>query len=414
MRQKGLLLGGSIASITVTIMALPIISRGYDSATLAKVSIIIMMHSFFGVLDILKPVIIRNISKNDSFANWFNLFIPAVAVGILYFLLIFTALQILLYDFFSTIEAILISSSAFLFVMYNPLWAVLDANYKVGTAFSIRTTSTIILYLLLSINTLSNNIISPAMLLAISTLVCTIIFVIISYPYIGKGKLTIERDFYFSVCHIFVQNLAKTVNDFSDRLFVSATLPPIIIAAYNLNYEIGAKINLPSQLISTYYFPKLCNNEGLSTRFFSNGVFLSFSIFLMTTVLYFWGKPLYVFYLGEIFDNYFFWLISFAYIASTYSLSFFCQAIMRSYGLYTKLSTSFIISSVLGLLLLLFLVPFLKVKGILLALFIFKSPALIMIYHIRNIIGIPLFVSSYLLIMCNLIAIVSVIFNNIS
>jgi len=377
-RQKLQLALAPVLSATAAAVSYPLIARSYDAESLAEVGLVLMLHALFGVLDLLKPVLIREIVRDERFATLGNLFVPSVLSGVAFSGIVYAVIAAHLQHVFSGRDALMLTMSAALFILYTPLWATLDAHGRVGTGFLVRSASTAVLYLMLALVPGLRQATSPAVLLVIVNASTFVAYMVLAQPHLHTGATRLGRRFVRSAMNVLAQNAAKAVVDFLDRLYVSVTFPAALIGAYSVTYDVAAKVNLPAQLVAAYMYPELCRGRAEVSRFALVGAAISGLVSAGAVAVYLFGEPLFAAYFGQGFHGRLWLLVCLLVVSSTYTQSFFGQVVLRANGRDVGLSVAFIASAVAGALLVVMLAPRIGLAGVLFGAITMKSSSLAM------------------------------------
>ncbi|MBA4721680.1 MAG: hypothetical protein H2067_11200 [Alcanivorax sp.] len=394
--QKIYLVSGALIGAIVATLLIPFISRYYSSESLAAASLLLMTHSFFGVMDVLKPIYIRSISKDRRLCNYSNLVGPSCISGVCFSVLVLLFFSFFLSDFFSVGDRLFISAAVFMFVVYSSMWAVLDAHEKVGTGALLRGGSTAVLYVLFVCKAFWGLAFSLAALFFLVHSIALFVFWFFAKKHIiNSGFLT--KNLTNDAVLIMGQNSGKILGDFFDRIFVSSSFAPGVVAIYNMSYDLAAKVNLPAQLFAAYWYPLLCKDPSRSSRFMLWGTSYALFILVAAALLYAFGQSLYTFYFGSHFQGYAWAFCLLLNVASMYSICFFGQALMRAAGRDLSLTLSFLIPALLGALYIL-IWGSVGIGLVLVGVLVMKSTSLLIVYNMRN-----LFEKKVLFLMCFLI-----------
>ncbi|WP_188768582.1 hypothetical protein [Novosphingobium endophyticum] len=345
--QKVSMTAGAIIALVASLLAIPIISRGLSPEKLSIATVSILAHGLFGIADFFRPILVRNISDNEEFATYGNLFLPNLVIGLS--LSAGSAVISLFVHESYLYLGLSISFSLLLFSLYTPLWGTMDGNFQMGTAYLVRSLSVAMLYGLIAIGAVFDLDYMNYGAISISNLATLIIFWLFARKYIRKGKFNAGIGYIRQASYLFVQNVFKLINDFGDRVFASAYLPGAYVGGYNLLSDLSARVNFPAQLASSYYYPVICREPQKASLLLWSGVVFSTFLFAICVTIYAFGVEIFVWYLGEGRRHIFPIFCGLLACFSNYSLSFFGQSVARSLSLDRSLSLSFGASAVLGL-----------------------------------------------------------------
>ncbi|NYT60518.1 hypothetical protein H0A65_16480 [Alcaligenaceae bacterium] len=388
--QKYLLLGSVVLSAIIGLGALPIITRGFDVFELALVSLILLFNGMFGVFDFFRPVYISTFSLLDRKIGIWDIVLSSFVV-IMFTWPIFIPIYIYVFsDYISIASYTAVFGAYVCFVGSTGFWAVLDVNGKVGLTALLRSVGTSFVYLTFVGFIAIQNTATESFSIALLGSQFFILFVsaIYAFPCLDLGwKIKLEKKFFKQGLLTLLQNNSKMIIDFADRLFVSKMFPASLVGVYNIFYDVSSKSNMPSQLSSTYYYPKICRNKDALPSFLLKGLIISFSILLCSLLFLFFGKELLNFYFGNKVLEYSGLFASMLVIWSVFSLAFFSQSALRSMGEYGWLLGSFSIAAVAGIILLYPLYILFGLSGVFISVVVMKSPGLYGYWKLKNIIG---------------------------
>lgn len=344
--QKIKMVVGATFAFASSLISISIISKNLSAYELKVATICILAHGLFGILDFLKPLIVREISRDKSFASLGNILLPNIILGFVFGALLIIFGYIFARDFLST--ALSISVSLFIFFTYSPFWAVLEGRLEMGTAYLIRSFSVGCLYLLTALGSLLSIKILVTDSIIVANVIALMLFLICGRKYTHRGRFSGGAAFLRTALGFSFQNIFKAINDFGDRIAASMLLPINSVGQYNLISDFAGRINFPSQITSSYYYPILCRDHNEIFRFLIVGVSISLSLSVFYVVLYVFGQGVYIWYFGRASLEYFPIFCALIAAFSNYSLSFFGQAVARSQGMDRELAFAFGFASLMG------------------------------------------------------------------
>jgi O-antigen/teichoic acid export membrane protein len=370
--------GISIVIVVLSgLLLLPFMSRGYSDTALVKVSILLLMNSFFGTFEVLRPVFVLHFASRPQDLNWRALAVPPLLVSAimcpLALILALTAYS----DVFSSIEAMIIAGTLAIFLVYSALWSVLDIVGLVGTGYLVRSSGTMLLYVLFALGALTSNDHYVVYMFAACHLTIMIVYTLMAKRYVTARSGAIVKDLYRSAVSVFSQNIAKMFIDFSDRLLISQSMTASYVVSYILSFELVSKSNLPAQLLSNYCYPSLCRREMAISRFVDIGVVMALCLTAVGAVVSLYGEPALKFYFGRddaTLHPIFSILVS---VFALYTLAFFSQAALRSVNELRLLAMTFVGPAVLGGLLMIPLYFQGGFTGLLVCVFVMRCPGII-------------------------------------
>ena len=380
--QKILLLVGAVIGALAGVLLVPVIARLYPSGDLAVLSLLLMMHSFFGVMDVLKPIYIRDISRDSSLCNYYNLILPSFFSGLFFAAIVFLILNFGLSEYFSYVDKVFVSLAVLIFVIYSSMWAVLDAHERVGTGALIRGSSTAALYITYACKAIFAFSFSLTSAFFAVQIMALFLFWRASRVHVS-GPVSFSNGLSRGALWLMCQNSGKTLADFFDRFFVSSSFASALVGVYNISYDMAAKINLPAQLFSAYWYPLLCRDRTVASHFLLLGGIYSICVSIFSIIVYVFGNKFYFLYFGEQFEGYLWLFCVLMNIASLYSVSFFCQAVMRAARQDVELVLSFLLPAILGAAYILFYGSQ-GLAFLLIGVVIMKSSSIFLAFYLRS------------------------------
>lgn len=401
MIERLLLASGPILAAAVAAVSLPVITRSYTEETLAAVSLILLFHALFGMLDLLKPVLIREIARNPLSATYANLLWPSAIAATFLGLAVYVGVAQMLSHILSHWDAVILALAAVLFILYAPAWATLDAHERVGTGYLVRALSTVALYLTLALAPAFVSDTLTSVPLATVNLVSLVMYYSLARPHIHRGSARMSPGFVRAVYHVVSQNASKITADFFDRLYLSLTFPVSVVGTYNIVCDVTAKTNVPAQLISAYSYPRLCRGRLHHNRFVVLGAGVSATIGTAAFGAYLTGDALVTAYFGESFANEGWLFACFLLVASVYAQSFFGQAALRASRRDAQLSRAFMLHAIVGAILTLALAPRIGIAGVLLGVMTMKSSSLTMFASLVGVVSLRVLIPALLVASAN-------------
>lgn len=366
---------GALAPFIIAISFTPFIVRNLNDTDLYYASIAIMFNAMLGLFDAFRPILVRQLARSNPPADPRVIFSTVVPISFL-ICLVFFGLSLLFIREFSIELIISFTAATFVFLIASPLWAQLDATGSQGTAYLIRSLSVSSIYILIACvpAILPSSIIPWTVLVVNAT--SFILMMLLSrrlFEIDGfKVMVSIKEVFY-----VLFQNMIKVVVDYTDRIASSKFLSPSASSGYVIIADIPSRTNVISQILSGYFYPKICRDSRHNIAFALIGGALAFSMALAATLFWLFGEGLYNLYYGERLSSYFGPFCVLLLTASMYSGSFFCQSYLRSIGKDAILIVSFLIPAIIGASVL--LTHGISIFTILISVVIFRSSTLIMI-----------------------------------
>jgi len=368
----------SIAIVVLSgLFLMPFISRGFSSDGLTRVSILLLLNSFFGTFDVLRPAYVMHYANRPEALNWRALTVPPLVFSA--FMCPLALLLALLFysDVFSTLELVTIATSLALFLVYSAFWSVLDIVDLVGTGYLIRAIGTMVLYTLFSVAAVTGGERSVVIIFAACHVIIAAAYLIKARPFVRSGVGVPTVSLYEAAVSIFQQNIAKMFIDYADRFVISQSLTASYVASYILSFEIVSKSNLPAQLLSNYAYPALCRKELEVSRFLDTGMVIAILLTFVGAIISVFGEPAVRFYFGRddpALHPIFSILTS---VFALYSLAFFSQAALRSVHQLRLLVLTFVAPAVMGGVLMSWLYFKSGFAGLVICVFIMRSPGII-------------------------------------
>lgn len=400
--QKVKMIAGVVVATFGALLSIPILSRYWSGDALTIATIAILAHSLFGIIDIFRPIIVRRAIADAAFPTLANVLLPSLGFG----LVCAAVIAILGYMFGESRYGYLVASvalSALIFCAYSPFWACMDSMLRMGEAYLIRSISVGLLYAVIAIGSKVDEIAFVYVGLVGVNLIAGLWFWIGGRRALVPGGLSINRSYIKESIYLGFQNLSKMVNDFGDRLMSSFYLPVSLAGLYNVSSDMAGRVNVPSQIASTYYYPVICKERDKVGLFFSIGILVSFLILAFAVFFYGFGSGLFTLYFGPGKRDIFPVFCALLAVFGVYSLSFFGQVILRSLALDGRVLLSFLIPSLAGSLLAVFYIISGEVTTyrVVMAALIFKSSSILLMislfsrFPIRSSLGIFSVILSY-------------------
>lgn len=327
------------------LVSTPLMSRYWSDEQLTLVSVALLAHSLLGAIDLFRPVIVRRVSFNRSFGTAPNLLFPSVASTFVIALLILVVGMISADRKFHAL-IVSICATIVIYGFYSPFWGLLDGTLRMAETYLVRSSSVALLYLALGFGALVgwDGIIYSA-LVGVNALTA-FIFWVKAKGELAPGGLSLDRAYLVEGAHILVQNTARLVNDFGDRVVSALFLPIGSAGGYILLSDFASRANFLSQLFSAYLYPVLCHDLGKAKAFLFLGLSISTCIIASSVALYFFGFDLFTMYFGDARAEMFWVFCCLLACFGIYALSFFGQAVLRSHSLDRSLSISLLLPAV--------------------------------------------------------------------
>ena len=388
--QKVLLFVSVLLSALVGLLALPFITRGFEEAELALISLILLFNGLFSVFDFFRPVYISHFSKGGRFISFADVVITSVLL-VLMIGPIFIPIYVYIFsEYISVVSYLCVFFSFVIFVVNVGLWAALDVKQKVGLTSVLRTLGTSFVYLFFVFVSLrgQKSIESFSLALLLGQGFAFLLSLFFSANALSfTCQINIGREFYKNGFLTLLQNLSKAVIDFSDRLFIANFCAPVLVGIYNIFYDLTSRANIPSQIVSTYYYPKMCRDGEDIPRFLFYGANMSALVLLASWVMWLFGDIVIEVYLGSQVMKY--WELFPIMIVSwsVFSLAFFAQAALRAKGDYGWLLSSFTATALLGLLSMYPLYVAMGVPGVLSSVIMMKMPGVLGYWRLKGSVG---------------------------
>ena len=316
--EKVKLIAGLSLSALVGILTIPFLTRHLNPLDLGYVFKLFLIYGLFGVLDALKPLVVRYASiyysKYGELAV-FDLVKPSLFAAFPFSLVFSLFVFFLLGVEFAALNVATIFFSAFLFVIMSSLWGMVDALGKVGSAYLIRSIGSTILYLLLVLMVLLDIEAKYFSIALVAPIIfCCISYLYLLYPFICTKRRVGSCFFNMELCRscldLAVFNLFRLGVDFFDRIIVSKYLGQVSFGTYSAMNELVSKGNIVSQHGTNYSYPKLCQYANIKHKREDHYVFwrrrfslFSSIIFPFVFVAAYFSDRIVLFYFGESFSN---------------------------------------------------------------------------------------------------------------
>ncbi|WP_260483854.1 hypothetical protein [Sphingomicrobium flavum] len=365
---------GAVVPLLTALAVTPFLARQLSDRGLQLAGAIIVAHAIFGLFDMFRPILIRKLVHIERGVTPASLLtrplVMAIGIAIPVALAVSYFLSDLGRDFAASVGI-----SLFIFLVSTPFWALLDARGQTGFAYVLRTLGLVIIYAQLAL--------VPALLpetwipwvLLVGNMAAALLMAKAAWSSLDRHGETIIQP----IGEMFVvlgQNLTKSFGDFADRISILLFAGPVLSGQYNLLADIPGKSNMPSQIASGYFYPRICKNPHEVGRFVWVGVLLNAGIVSAAVLFWLVGKPVFLKYYGERFEALFPVFCLLLAVAGTYTLSFFTQAYLRSRHLDKSVLACFAVPAVVGAAFLSFSPP--TLWTVVCALLIFRSCSLLM------------------------------------
>lgn len=373
MQKVKMTLGVAIATAGA-LLSVPVLSRQWTGSDLTITTVAILAHSMFGLLDVFRPIIVRRAIADRSFATLANILVPSVVFGAILFVII-GVLGIIFSDarYFPLVMAI--SVSTLIFCSYSPFWALMESALRMGDAYLIRSVSVGMLYVVSAVSSIFDQIGFVYAGLVGVNVAAGLAFWLIGRRSLVEGGLSLKRGYLKQARHLGIQNVAKLVNDFGDRLVSSILFPVSVSGSYNISSDIAARINVPAQLAASYYYPLVCAHPEKRREFLSLGLAFSCAVNIGCLSFYVWGYGAYELYFGPGREEFYPAFSALLLIFGCYSLSFFGQTLLRSMSLDRAVTFSFVVPTLCGMIFVIWsaFIDQLTLVSVVVAAMIFKS-----------------------------------------
>lgn len=355
--QKNLLLIAVFLSSGSMFVGIPFIGLNLENDHLALATFAIMFNSMIGIFDIIRPVVTRVLAMENQGLSSVWLLRTGAYSGLILGAFGYIGLSFASVPFVDHLDILLFSICIFVFCIVSSFWGVMDARGFVGTAQLYRAMSTCAFVFALVFQGYFQTTSNPSLVLLISLIILTVLMISHISSRRASNKKNTTRSIKFSEFgYLLLQNLAKLPVDFADRFVAAKLLPAAQYASYGLIYEYVSKLSVAPQLISAYYYPKLCSKAVSAESFFNYGIGVCIVLIGLGWLSYFTLDAASMY----LFDTSFSlsWLIpAMLCFFASHSLSFFGQAVGRSFGLQRGLAVSFGMAGGLGAILLFLLLP---------------------------------------------------------
>lgn len=346
--QKSKIILGVVLATLAALLSFPVLSRHWSDEKLVVATVAILAHGMFGVIDIFRPIIVRRIIESKGFATLPNVILPSSVFGVIIATIVATSGIIFIGEPYRLL-ILSVSISLILFCFYSPFWACMESVLKTGDAYLIRSCSVAVLYGAVAAGAILDRVGVVYFGLVGANAMAALAFWLGGRGVVSPGPLTVDRAYIADSLYLAAQNLSKLINDFGDRLIASFYLPTSLAGPYNLSSDMAGRVNVPSQVLSTYYYPVICHKKEAAGKYLAIGVFISLSIFGGSGLFYAFGYPLYEAYFGPGYRDVYPVFCALLLAFGGYSLSFFGQTVLRSMSRDKDVAFSFILSSVTGL-----------------------------------------------------------------
>tara|TARA_R110001592_G_scaffold63566_2_gene194750 strand:+ start:2530 stop:3795 length:1266 start_codon:yes stop_codon:yes gene_type:complete len=392
--QKVLLLVSVVLGALVGLGSVPIMTRGFSDGELALASLILLFNGMFGVFDFFRPVYVSTFAGSAIRISVGDIVRSSCVIVLLTSVFFIPPYFYVFSDYISAFSYVIIFCSFVLFVFSTGLWGALDANRQVGLSSFLRVIGTSLVYAMFAVMALTGGWSLEIFTLVLfgSQLIVMIATILFSLSLLERTlKVNVGRRFYKQGFLTFFQNASKIIIDFSDRLFIAKFFSGAFVGIYNVFYDVSSRSNTPSQLVSSYYYPRLCGDPGSIPSFMKLGLMMSTLILIVALAFFLAGGKLVSLYFGSDMYEYSDLFTSMLTLWSLFSLAFFAQSVMRSSEQYGVLLSMFGVSSILGLVLMYPLYQWLGLSGILIAVLVMKLPGVIGYWCLRAHLGLHVF-----------------------
>lgn len=358
------------------ILSPPLMTRFWDERQLTLASTAILAHGLMGTLDFFKPVIIRRVAVNPSFATLYNLLAPSLASSVVMSAGILAVGLLYLSEIYHYLIAS-IAISVIFYGIYSPFWGLLNASLRMSDTYLIRSSSVAFLYGALGLGALTgrDEVIYASLILA--NLFPVLIFLWQGRKLLCENRWNIDSSYWAEVGNVVVQNAARCVNDFGDRIAATILLPISVGGKYIIASDISSRANVFTQLITVQYYPILCKHTERSGLFLIWGISLSLLVILTSIAALFFGYEIFIWYLGNKMGEVFWVFCCLLASFGVHTLGYFGQAVLRSQCMDKSLSLSLIIPACMCILYIIMSSSF-DLKSIVVLVIISKSSSFFM------------------------------------
>lgn len=359
----------------------PVLARQYDESEFAFITVLLFLNGFFGAFDFVRPVMVRHLAVCQGRINIYSYLIFSVKFSSILLFSFFGLFVVFLSSYLSYLDAIYISFSVFLFLLYSVYWAAFEIKGFVGWASLLRSFGFCFFVLSLIIFRYLNIFVSSAFLFMFSHVLVGVLFFIFSRNLVVLSK---PKAGGVAAQHLLMtvpQNISRLIIDFSDRLFISFQGGGAFVAAYNAIYDVAAKSNIFSQFFVSYKYSELCRGNGLQ-GFVNFGLVISIISALLAILLIPVSEIIVRLYLGAQYLEFYRFVPVMFFLSSLYSLAFFSQGALRSRGLFDVLALHFSVCALIGVVSMAIFYYCFGLHGLLLSLFFLKSPGLLGYFYL--------------------------------
>lgn len=347
MKDTKVITGVVLVAISA-LVSTPFMSRYWSGEQLTLASIALLAHGLLGVVDLFRPIIVRRVSADRSFGTLANLLLPsftsALVIGSIILIIGLSQVTPPFYDMIFSVAA-----TVLIYGFYSPFWGFMDGMLRMGETYLIRSSSVALLYLLVGLGSMSGRIEIIYVSLIGVNILCGALFWFKSKDCLAEGGLRIDRAYWVEAWNILLQNVARSINDFGDRLASTFFLPISSAGGYIILSDFASRANFPSQLIASYLYPVLCHQKYKANGFLLMGLAISSGIVTFSLVFFLFGNTLYTAYFGSARDSMFWVFCALLTCFGIHALSFFGQAVLRIHSLDGSLSLSLLGPAVMGI-----------------------------------------------------------------
>lgn len=333
--------------LAVSLIMTPFLARTLSDDGLEMAGAIIVAHAFFGVFDMFRPILTRELVHLEGKVSLKSLTGKSLVVALVASVLLGIVSAAALPQF-GNLFAFCLGLSLFFFLMTGPFWARLEAVLKSGQAYLIRSSAIAIVFVgLVVVPLLFGERFLPWVLVAGNGL-SFLLMLFVALPYVsieGKSVFVSARE----IALVFGQNVVRSTGDFADRIAALTFLGADASGKYNIVADLPVKSGVISQLASYYFYPRICKDDTYLGRYMATGMIISFAI--LGASVFFWlaGEGLYLLYFGERFASLFPIFCFLVAAVGVNTLHFYLQSFLRSRKRDMELFLSFLLPSMLGI-----------------------------------------------------------------
>ena len=380
--QKLMLILSVALTALVGLAGYPVLARSYSTDEFALITVLLFLNGFFGVFDIVKPAMIRQLALREGRLGVRAYFLLSSKIAFFVAAIVLSIFNFAFSHYVDFEGAFYIALSFFIFMLYSVLWAAFEVKRKVGFASLIRAVGFTFFMFGLVVGGFFDIEISPVFVFLVSHVLIGVAFIYFGRFFVvfasDDDEKIVFRDFLLTA----PQNLSKVIIDFSDRALISIQGSPLLAAAYNAIYDVSAKSNVFSQSFVAYNYPRLCRGESLCS-FVNVGLFVSIFLGVVAIGLLPFSEQLLVLYLGRQYAEFSMLVPLMFMLSSVYSMAFFSQGALRSTGKFDVLAFHFLICAFCGAALMLVLFLLYGFYGVAVSLFVLKAPGILGYVYLR-------------------------------